>query len=1164
MNSKSYIYSSTKRHKVLRVTANQMLLLKMIGSLGFVTSKQLDMLWSVVQQYPTTFSHTILSKWSGYDGLLNFVPISASLNINRSRRSTTAASHNCYILSTSCSKWLDKLNILPSSWDNTSINSHNEQAVETIVQALYTARFGSSMLEPTLPFYSFTDGQYSYCSQAINGCIKKGVIKGAKKKCEVKSAKHTVKLTLVPKEKVNQLNSNATAVLNRVRECLSPNTYSDISSILPYLTHIVDTLHTDGISITPLTKYFIHSASIDNHTLYAKAKEGLSPNISTANNSNDKIALLSDSISLHTNNNFTLSSAPDTPNCIHFIYYTSLVDSLLLLRTYSSNIYPSPLRDVSLIAPGVDKLSIGSQISYLTMQNREMLSTYLGDWRNHFSTLWGDEIYKKAVKPIVDKHKQPMDYNPLSLSPLRGMLLGYFKDVNGILLGYFWNQLGKYYKEVAISDYFALSSRLSWCSFSIEFIQHLELCLSFFLKMNTSGRYLSGASLNTDKTPKIKTSRSIKHSYVAESAKPRKYKNKIVRIDSQKFNKLSNNKNYSNNLLNQQDQLLGLLDDNYQPNKISKHKNKGNINKKANPQRKKGSASNIPLQVKRLFNYYFPNQDYLVQVFSKVSLPTKIKNFAELTVEQQVLLVNLAEDNLHIYKYFIDHHQIADYISSNHLDLPFKTKFTSSQATLDRDVDLISNPYLDLSNYDFRSFNQQFGFKNFAESKDLPFVADMMISFYRKRRKHEIFLELDNRTEANNTQIQKIMNYIWYALENPDKDVDMVIAITDGSLKSKRVPEYTNIGRKLGNLATQFIKTYLNTSSNKKAYLATLYRQATNLHIYLSGVSEAHLDIAKILLGSNDLVDKLLTIKQLVSQLSYNSRWNVTYIPSDAVKTLESNPDLLFSTGNDSVRTIINSNVKGIFRYVAPDIKNDFSLGMFKFTDKLTGHKQYQQIINAEEHDLDTIIAMYNSIYSPKNNLKQLSQVPISVFQHCLEVNTAISLPSYAKKFKYTSTYSPTLPYFIQPRYNNNLPSHKVIRWLLVQYSKEVANYFLFGAINKAALSKNPEYGTEYVNLLVNLGQARSYEELHALAQELSPESFTDQLRLDEVPIGLFKTLVARWPSQAYCIPRFMRLPFVKTPKDMDFFKIKDNYEFKEFIHGLDSTIPAKRFTNIL
>lgn len=1146
MSSKTYIFSSAKRNKTLHVTANQMLLLKMIGSLGFVTSKQLDLLWSVIQQYPTTFSHTILSKWTVYDGLLNFVPISANLNINRSKRNTTAASHNCYVLSNSCSKWLAQLNILPISWDNTSINSHNEQAVETIVQSLYTARFGSSMLNSVHSFYSFKDGQYSYCSQAINGCIKKGVIKGAKEKGE-QGAKHRVELTLVPTEKVKQLPSNATATLNTIIEHLSPKTFNDVSSLLPSLSYIVDTLHTDGISLTPLTKLFNHQINIDNVPIYKLSGSNGSLRPNTSSIINQKNSFNNGQTFYPKNNSISTSFL----HFSHFIYYSPLLATLSLIfaNSFTNSLFTPLFRELPV---NLNENRAWDMLGIFWGLKKDTLRRNLGDIL--INTRKANKgLYTKLYEDANNKLQQP-------LSPLRGMLKGLFGEINSTLLGEAWEKLGKFYKASTNYNNFGqvlFGKRLSWCSFSLKCLKYIELYLSFFFKKDILGRQNIG--FNVKHVSSIKESK--KNAYVAMAAKPRRYKNKMVKIDGKKFNNLSKNTNYSSNLLNQQDQLLDLLDD----DQTSKpHKNVQN--KKAAFKIKNETASknrqNI-CRTKKILSYYFPNKDYLIQVFSTVNLPHKISNFNQLSLEQQLLLINIAENNLHIYKYFVEHHQIADYIAINHLDLPFKTKFVRSQNNINRDKDLISNPYLDLCNYDFRSFNQQFGFKNFAESKDLPFVADMMISFYRKRRRHEIFLELDNRTEANNTQVQKIMNYIWYALENPDKDVDMVIAITDGSLKSKRVPEYTNLGRKLGNLATQFLKTYLNTSNNNKAYLATLYRQATNLHIYLSGVSEAHIDIARILLGSNDVIDKLLTIEELVKNLSLHSRWSVKYIPSDGIKELQNHPDLLFSTGNDSIHQIVNSNAKGIFRYLSANV-TDTTLGMLKFTDKLTGSHQYQQIINANEHDLDTIITMYNQISSHTNNSKQFTETSISIYQHCLEVNTAIILPSYTKKFHYTSTYSPVLPYLIQPRYDDNLPSHKLIRWILVQYTREVSNYYLFGAINKAALKRGTYYSTDHINSLLQVGHPRSYETLQQLANELSPEEFINQLRIDEVPLDLLKALTARWPSEAYYVPRFISLPFVKTPKDVSFFEIKDKYEFKDFIHGLNSTLPDKRTTNIL
>lgn len=57
-----------------------------------------------------------------------------------------------------------------------------------------------------------------------------------------------------------------------------------------------------------------------------------------------------------------------------------------------------------------------------------------------------------------------------------------------------------------------------------------------------------------------------------------------------------------------------------------------------------------------------------------------------------------------------------------------------------------------------------------------------MISFGRNGRRQEVFVELDYRTESNKTQIQKILNYINYALQNPQRDILLSMSVTDGAL----------------------------------------------------------------------------------------------------------------------------------------------------------------------------------------------------------------------------------------------------------------------------------------------------------------------------------------------------------------------------------------------
>jgi hypothetical protein len=1171
MKSKHYVYSSVKRNNSLYVSANQMLLLKMIGSFGFVTTKQLDLLWSVIQQYPTSFSHSTLSKWTAYDGLLNFVPIFANLNINRSKRTTTAANHNCYVLSKSCAKWLDSLDVLPMSWDTTSINSHNEQATETIVQSLYTAMFGYKSLNYCLPYYCFKDHTYSYCSQAIKGCIQKGEIKGAS---PIKEDAKTINVTLVPSfKKVNQ--EKAASLLNALSKAMKEKDLDSIHDYLPYMTNLLATLTTDGIDITPLLDTYCTTVTINKQgTIYKYGKDANS-NSSKAKTTNASTNSSYLTNSLDKNLSTINTNAPkniNTPKSLVTIptntikrpafrknFHFWLFSPIFRNFWHTFSLAPSLHRDAS--------VSLGnSYVHLLYGESAETARRVNGESTESQRRVSGDctETIRSVSGELTEGKRR------VGLNKLYPSCLLFFRDAWCQLSLNSINELGNY-----LGNYWRLQENLLYSRRTVNDIF---------------------AFLPNKKESKLNTVHQSNQKYVAISHPPnkRRHQNHVISIDSKKFKKFSkqSNTHYSDNLLNQQDELLGLLNNNepkkvqnkkaatskvptYKNHEHKKHKGASIKNKQAINAKKKVNTLNkekmVPQQngvnLQTVFSYYYPNQSYLIKVQSNISIHKTISSFNELPIREQLFLVNLAIANIYIYQHYLTTTYTAEYSKSGHLSIPFKRRYDFKETNIQRGTDLIANPSFDLCNYDFRSFNQQFGFKTFAESKNLPFVSDEMISFRRNNRRHEVFLELDNRTEANNTQIQKIMNYIWYALENPEKDIEMIIAITDGSLKSKRVPDYTNIGRKLGNLATQFIRTYLDTKSQKRVYLANLYKRATNLHIYLTGVSEAHIDIAAILLGTNSVSDKIETAINFATILSHKTRWSVQFIPSNSIEKLLDNPGLLFASGNYTNAPIKNNKAKSIFRYIS-DIADDGStLGMLKFTDKLTGKHTIQGIINGNEHDVDTIVTMYNMINfnSASAIQNQKLNAPICVFPHRIEALTAISLPSYAKTMKYTqSGYSPALSYFIQPRYDDNLPAHELDRWLTVQYAKEIQNYYLIGAINEATLKKAPNYGDQYFALLTKYGSSREYKTLKNLASKLSADKFASQLRLDEIPIGLYKALAERWPSQAYFIPRFMTLPYIKNPHDKDYFMIKDHYDFKEFIHGLDSTLPDRRSSNLL
>lgn len=471
-----------------------------------------------------------------------------------------------------------------------------------------------------------------------------------------------------------------------------------------------------------------------------------------------------------------------------------------------------------------------------------------------------------------------------------------------------------------------------------------------------------------------------------------------------------------------------------------------------------------------------------------------------------------------------------------------------------RNLNLISNPQININKFDFSSFKNQYNYHQYT------FVADQVISFTRHGRRQEIFIELDNRTEGNDTQIQKILNYISYALDHPQRDVLLVMAITDGSLYSKRIPKYTNIGRKLGSLSSKFLMSFLKDTKEKKFFLYQMYKQANNLKIALTGVSEAHIDISQFILGSNYSLDYLNSINQYICQLSENTEWNVSFKPSNEFKTILQNQELLNSSLNDlKIEYKKNSQGNGIWRYINTSSFSPF-LGRLKIKHKLERKEFYQPIIAGDEHSLDTIIKTYEQIYSTKKDSNVCP--PMILYPTRERPVTAITLNQYRKLYKWTSTWNPTIPVLVQPRtsINNNVQLHRELRWLTLQFDLDIYNYFKIGAVNKAALRQYPDYGHNFVKPLKwSIGsKPRSYANLHKLAIRLNKKEFIDQLRLSEVPLGLFKLLLSRWPKGQYSLPLISHLDYWDNTQCINNRPILSENIFNH-VYGLNAITPNAR-----
>ena len=478
---------------------------------------------------------------------------------------------------------------------------------------------------------------------------------------------------------------------------------------------------------------------------------------------------------------------------------------------------------------------------------------------------------------------------------------------------------------------------------------------------------------------------------------------------------------------------------------------------------------------------------------------------------------------------------------------------TANPDNLLRNINLISNPAFEPALLDTSSFKNQYKYQQYT------FVADEVVSFSRNGRRQEIFVEQDNRTESNNTQIQKILNYISYALEHPQRDILLMISITDGSLSSLKVPKYTNIGRKLASLSSKFLKSYLSDENGERIFLSQMYKQANNLKIVLSGVSESQIDLTQFLLGSNYSMDYYQTIKKYVAEINKNSsQWNASLELSKEFSAIIHDPELATQPLDKLSSLNENSPAKGLWRYTDTMYASPI-LGTIHYRNKLSRQRYNQPVIAGDEHSLDTVIQTLELV----NRASALKDTcpPVVVYPHRERPVTAITLNQYRDLYNWLPTWRPTIPVMIQPLtgLKDNLQLYKELRWLTIQYDLDIYNYFKIGAINKFALKKHPDYGNEYITPLKwsTNTKARSYDELHQLALKMEKKEFVDQLKLNEIPLGLFRTVLERWPKGIYDLPLIEKLPYIDLDQEQP--TILEEESILNHLYAPNSVIPSSR-----
>lgn len=341
--------------------------------------------------------------------------------------------------------------------------------------------------------------------------------------------------------------------------------------------------------------------------------------------------------------------------------------------------------------------------------------------------------------------------------------------------------------------------------------------------------------------------------------------------------------------------------------------------------------------------------------------------------------------------------------------------------------------------------------------------------------------------------MQKIFNYLVYAHDNPNKRILMTIAIADGSLTNHRVPQYRFIYNKVNNLLVKFknCPVYYN---HEKYSLANIYRMAKNLTITVSGVREAHIDIADFICNKNCTSFSKITLQALANTLTKRFNQKVTF----------------------KVNKKINTNHLDYL-----DIQGQ-TLGYMVYDPNST---VYQTVKIGYEHSLDTYLDLYNDI--PRN--------VIYSFPTRIRKLLIPSIPTYYKNNSGQSIFSQKQGMVYQPILEDNSNP----KWLLqllyakLHYYNYLYNFFLTG---KISASDNADYNdltyirskaysflNSYIrgfNTQIKYFPPKPYKRLHTIAlQSTSPREFAEHLNIQDIPVEVVRNIFHQIPIRAFSSP---------------------------------------------
>ena len=468
------------------------------------------------------------------------------------------------------------------------------------------------------------------------------------------------------------------------------------------------------------------------------------------------------------------------------------------------------------------------------------------------------------------------------------------------------------------------------------------------------------------------------------------------------------------------------------------------------------------------------------------------------------------------------------------LDDLFSDQTTSPQIKINK-----AQANNDSESYDKPDFNlADYSLNTFEKDDTLPFWPDATISRrLANGMEQRIFVEMDNLTERQSVQVNKILNYLWYAANHPHEQISLIYVVSDGSVRRVQKDHFTDRSKKLTLLADKLLVSYITDNSGNKHYLADLYMDLPNIDISLTSESEAYIDMTQALCQSNYYNDRQKSINEFVDYINQGNGWKAKYIPNDR--------------GQDTAGKSENEL-----------LKSGSGLGVIRFTYGIERTLE-QPIIAGQEHNFGTIILTHKLIDKALKNPDEYNY-PIILYPRRERKLTAITLAEYRNLNFSNQFYSYQQPLLMQPLWtiSNDPQLNLELRWLIDNFAKSVHSYFANGYLSKQETKETADDSDILVPVKDrNHFTARTYAALHALAKNTEDaKAFVAQLGINEVPFDVYSQLFNRCPNKVFCLPIIFDLPYLKDlGNEADQYRIAANLPLSKRLFNLDNIKPERR-----